>query len=299
MYTSFDYYRVFYYVAKYRNFTQAASVLMSNQPNITRIIKNLESELGCTLFVRSNRGVSLTPEGEMLYEHIRIAIEHIEAGEKELSMEKSLKSGTVSIGVSEVALHGLLLPALKDFHSQYPGVRIKISNSSTPQAIAETRNGQADFALVTTPTGISQDMRETPIKPFREIAVCGSAFSKLEQEILTIKDLVNYPIVSLGPKTKTFEFFSEWFAKRKQIFSPEFEAATTDQILPMVKHNLGIGFVPDIFLESDFEKNSVVRLHLEEEIPPRVICLVTKRTQRLSIAAKELTKFLLEYKEEG
>lgn len=49
MYISYDYYRIFYYVAKYGNFTQAAQALMNNQPNITRTIKNLEAELSCTL----------------------------------------------------------------------------------------------------------------------------------------------------------------------------------------------------------------------------------------------------------
>ena len=77
---NYDYYRIFYYVAKYQNFTQAATALMNNQPNITRIIRILENELGCNLFVRSNRGVKLTPEGEELYAHIRIAMEQIEMG---------------------------------------------------------------------------------------------------------------------------------------------------------------------------------------------------------------------------
>ena len=46
MNASFDYYKVFYYVAKYSNFTKAASVLLSSQPSVTRSIQNLESELG-------------------------------------------------------------------------------------------------------------------------------------------------------------------------------------------------------------------------------------------------------------
>ena len=60
---SYDSYRVFYYVSKCRSFTQAARQLLTSQPNITRTIRNLESALGCTLFLRSNHGVSLTPEG--------------------------------------------------------------------------------------------------------------------------------------------------------------------------------------------------------------------------------------------
>ena len=76
---NYDYYRVFYHVAKLGNFTQAAHALMRNQPNITRTIKNLEHSLDCTLFIRSNRGVRLTPEGEALFAHIRIAVEQIQA----------------------------------------------------------------------------------------------------------------------------------------------------------------------------------------------------------------------------
>ena len=82
---SYDSYRVFYYVAKYHSFTQAAVVLMNNQPNVTRTIKNLEQALGCKLFIRSSRGAQLTPEGEQLYAHISLAFAQIQSGEEELA----------------------------------------------------------------------------------------------------------------------------------------------------------------------------------------------------------------------
>ena len=81
MNVNYDYYRIFYYVAKCGNLSQAARELVNNQPNLTRSIKNLEAELGCTLFSRTNRGLILTPEGEALYRHIRVAFAEIEAGE--------------------------------------------------------------------------------------------------------------------------------------------------------------------------------------------------------------------------
>ena len=65
MYVDWEYYKIFYYVAKYQNFTKAARVLGNNQPNITHSMNRLESQLNCVLFIRSNRGVTLTPEGEM------------------------------------------------------------------------------------------------------------------------------------------------------------------------------------------------------------------------------------------
>ena len=59
----YDYYRIFYYVAQHKSFTKAAEALGNNQPNITRCMNNLEQDLGCKLFIRTNRGISLMPEG--------------------------------------------------------------------------------------------------------------------------------------------------------------------------------------------------------------------------------------------
>ena len=75
---SYDAYRFFYCTAKYRSFTKAAAVLGSSQPNVTRAIKNLEQALGCTLFLRDNRRVELTPEGSIDYDALKEAIAYID-----------------------------------------------------------------------------------------------------------------------------------------------------------------------------------------------------------------------------
>lgn len=109
---SYDSYRVFYYAAKYKSFSQAAAALYNNQPNVTRIIKRLEAELHCVLFFRSSQGVRLTPEGEKLYAHIAVAFESIEAGEEELLSDQSLAGGSIHIAASGLALQGCLLRVL-------------------------------------------------------------------------------------------------------------------------------------------------------------------------------------------
>lgn len=64
MYISYDYYRVFYYVAKYGNITQAAKLMLNSQPNLTRTIKNLEAELGCAAFFPQQSGNETDARGK-------------------------------------------------------------------------------------------------------------------------------------------------------------------------------------------------------------------------------------------
>lgn len=293
MYIAYDYYRIFYYVAKYGNVTQAARVLLNNQPNLTRAVKTLESELGCPLFIRSNRGMKLTPEGERLLRHIRIAIENIEAGEAEIIESRNLERGSVFVAASEVALHCVLLPVLKKYRSLYPGIKLKISNHSTPQAIDAIKNGFADIAVVTTPTLPSAMLDEITVRKFREVAVCSSAFSELWGRKVSFEELLSYPLISLGTQTKSYELYSDFFAGEGLRYQPETEAATADQIVPMVKADLGIGFVPEEFLEG-IEGVSVIET--ENPLPEREIRVVKRREQPLGIAAKEMEKLILEYK---
>ena len=291
MYISYDYYRVFYYVAKYGNISQAARLLMNTQPNLTRTIKKLEAELGCPLFSRSRKGMALTPEGERLYAHIRLAIEHIHAGEAELTDVRSLQSGSVYIAASEVALRCLLLPVLKQFRLLYPGIHLRISNHSTPQAIEALKNGTADFAVVTTPTLPVPSLTEIPIKPITETAVCTPYFAELTEKTVSLSRLTEFPLISLGKDTRSFGFYSAFFAAHGVRYEPDIEAFTADQILPMVQADLGIGFVPEEFLR---EGDGVCRIRLAEPIPERQIVLIQRKDQPLSLAAKALKQRILQ-----
>ena len=289
MYISYDYYRVFYYVAKYGSITQAAKILLNSQPNLTRTIKTLESELGCPLFARHSRGTNLTPEGERLFRRVSIAIENIEAGEAEIIESRNLESGSVYVAASEVALHCVLLPVLKEYRRRHSGVRLKISNHSTPQAIEAIKNGVADIALVTTPTVPQACVEETAVRRFHEVAVCGGAFSELLGGSVSFEELLRHPIISLGAQTKSFELYSEFFAQEGLSYQPETEAATADQILPMVKADLGIGFVPVEFLEG---VTGVSVIKTEKPLPLREIRIVKRHDQALSVAARELERLI-------
>ena len=297
MYISCDYYRVFYYVAKYGSVSQAAKLLLNNQPNLTRTIKNLESELGCPLFSRSNRGMKLTPEGERLYAHIRVAFEHIEAGEAEIIGSRNLEHGSVYVASSEIALHCMLLPVLKTYRRLYPGVRIRISNHSTPQAIEAIKDGTADFAVVTNPAVNYASLTEQPVKRLKEAAVCSnSAFPELTGRKIGLAKLLEYPMISFASDTKSFRFYSAFFAEHGLNYRPEIEAATAGQIISMVESDLGVGFVPEDFLVGS---SGISTIDLVEQLPDREICIVKRRDQPLSVAARKLEDLILRQREDN
>ena len=287
MNVSYDYYRIFYNVAKYKSFTRAAEVMLCNQPNLTRAVKTLERQLGCTLFERTNKGVRLTADGNTLYEHIRVAFEHIHAGEEAVSAKHNMERGVVSIGATEIALHCCLLPVLRRYHEVYPGIRIKILNVSTPQALKMTDNRLVDLSIVTTPMDGGLKLDATVLSVLREVPICSKRFPVGEE--VTLAELSSHPIISLGAGTSTYDYYADQFLRHGHTFAPDIEAATADQIVPLVKHGLGIGFVPEQFVE---ENPDIRPLLLKDASLTRQIVLVRKKGHSLPLPARKLLEFL-------
>ena len=112
---------------------------------------------------------------------------------------------------------------------------------------------------------------------------------------MSVGDLEDYPLISLGKDTKSHEFYSSLFASHGLAYHPDIEAFTADQIMPMVEADLGIGFVPEEFIK---ENSGVCRIDLEEEIPERSIVLIKRKEQPLSVAAGKLEQMIRECSEE-
>ena len=283
-----EYYWIFYYVAKYQNFTRAARAMGNSQPNITRAMNLLEQEIHCTLFIRTNRGVRLTPEGEKLYIRVSAAMEQLQTAEEELHESSGLEHGTISIGASETALNIYLLEKLRTFHMEYPGIRLKIYNHSTPQAVQAVKNGEIDFAVVTTPTDVETPLKKVDLYSFQEILVGGKTFMALGSQELSLAEVQNYPFICLGRETQTWKFYQQIFERHGLELMPDTEVATTDQILPLVKNELGMAFRPEAMAREAIEKGEIIELSLRESVPQRSVCMVYDRQHPLSAAAKEL-----------
>lgn len=294
MNSNFEYYKIFYYVAKYENLTKAATVLKTSQPAVTRTIHKLENELGCRLFTRSKSGMALTPEGRTFYGYVAAGCAQFFKGENDLSNLISLENGTIYISATETALHCYLFQAMEEFNSLYPNVRFKILNNSTTESVNAVKEGKVDLAFVSANLQVAQPLRMKILRKYQDVLIGGSRFEELKEEEVSLKELVAYPWISLTSETITRRFLNEYFEKNSLSFAPDMELATTDMILPAVRHNLGIGFIPAEFAESDLKAGLVFEIKVKEKLPERNIILIYDMEYPQSIAAKEFQKFLKE-----
>lgn len=296
MNSNFEYYKIFYYVAKYENLTKAATALKSSQPAVTRTIHKLEGELGCRLFTRSKTGMKLTPEGRTFYGYVAAGCAQFFKGENDLSNLISLENGTIYISATETALHCYLFQAMEEFNSLYPNVRFKILNNSTTESVNAVKEGKVDLAFVSANLQVAKPLRMKILRKYRDILIAGMRFEELKagKEELSLKELVSYPWISLTAETITRRFLNEYFEKNGLTFAPDMELATTDMILPAVRHNLGLGFIPAEFADAELKSGQVFEIKVKEKLPERNIILIYDTEYPQSIAAKEFQKFLKE-----
>lgn len=296
MNSNFEYYKIFYYVAKYENLTKAATALKTSQPAVTRTIHKLEGELGCRLFTRSKTGMKLTPEGRTFYGYVAAGCAQFFKGENDLSNLISLENGTIYISATETALHCYLFQAMEEFNSLYPNVRFKILNNSTTESVNAVKEGKVDLAFVSANLQVAKPLRMKILRKYRDILIAGKRFEELKagKEELSLKELVSYPWISLTAETITRRFLNEYFEKNGLTFAPDMELATTDMILPAVRHNLGLGFIPAEFADAELKSGQVFEIKVKEKLPERNIILLYDMEYPQSIAAKEFQKFLKE-----
>lgn len=284
---TYDYYRIFYYVAKYGSFSRAAEVLLRGQPNITKTINNLEAQLGCKLFLRSNRGVALTPEGEKLFKHAEIAFENLSKAENEIISERSSDSGLISIATTEIALYGSLLPALTEFNSHFPNVKIRLENLNSPQAIDAVKNGIADFAVVTLFEKPDSQFKVQTIKEFREPLCCKKGYITGYEN-----DIFSRPYISINRGSYTYKFYQKFLLSCGINKEPDIEVATAAQVLTLIKAGIGIGFVSEFLAEDALQNGIIEKISLSELPPSRSICLIENKKQSLNAAANKFIKYI-------
>ena len=154
------------------------------------------------------------------------------------------------------------------------------------------KNGEVDFAVITTPAEAENGLKMVELMPFYEVLVGGRTFTALASQNLSLKELKNYPLISLSDASMTRSFYRQFFLDHGAVLKPDTEAATTDQMLTLVKSELGLAFVPQPMAKEPLERGEIVQLHLQEVIPSRSICLIYDNHRPLNTAARKFQQLL-------
>lgn len=255
-------------------------------------MKLLESQLGCRLFIREARGVSLTEDGERLFSHVAIACGHLQTAQREICHQGSDGVGTVEIGATETALHLLLLDAMADFREKYPRIRIKIRNHTNLGIAGYLAKGCLDFAVITTPFQADRPFHQEKLMTFQEILVGGPHYAHLGREKTDLNTLKQFPWIGLGKGTATYEFYKDFFSQQQADIELDMEVATSDLMIPLIRGNLGIGFVPESLARPFLDQKQLVALDFGRAVPPRAIEIIYDRGMGKNAAADMFREYL-------
>ena len=276
-------YKVFYYVATTLSFSEASRQLFISQSAVSQSIKTLEKKLGHTLFIRSTKKVLLTPEGELLLEHVNPALLMLDEGEALLSGDNMLK-GQLRIGASDTICRYFLIEYFRRFHQSYPDVRIKVTNSTSIGCVELLEKGQVNLIVCNSPNSrLGNHMKVKVLKDFHDVFVGDPDCFAFKHLPCSLKELLEYPILMLSSKSTTSEYLYHTFAVHDLKLLPEVELNSNDLLMDLARIGLGIACVPDYMLDPE---DSLKPIPLTEQLPSRQLILVQHDNLPVSQAAE-------------
>lgn len=165
--------RAFKAVAEHGSLRAASRALGVAQSGITQQLQNLESILGATLFIRTNRGIALTALGQRLLQRAGAIIGECERAEQEVQQLRGDYAGEVTFGMTTEPLVDALAPVLMDFRTRFPQVALHLRTGTSRMMISWIREGTLDFAvaLVSKHTDTA-DLSVVPLYPSDPVIVC-------------------------------------------------------------------------------------------------------------------------------
>lgn len=204
--------RYFLIVAKEQSFTKAAEQLHITQPTLSRQLAALEEELGCALFHRGGRSITLTDEGILLK---RRALEIIDLEDRivdEFKGDTGVVDGVITIGCGEFATVEILAQIISGFKEKYPMVQIALHTGTADTTLEMMNKGLIDIGLFLEPTSTENldyiriqdsDRWVVGMKPDDPLA---------RKEVITKEDLLQLPLI-LPERYSVQSELANWFGR--------------------------------------------------------------------------------------
>lgn len=275
-------------VANYSSFSRAANQLFITQPTISKMIKNLETELGVALFDRSRKQLSLTDAGRIILEQAKLIDKAFKNLEMELDNLTGLKKGHIRIGLPPIFDAHHFLKIVGSFHEKYPGITFQLVEEGSKKIEENVEKNLLDVGVVVLPTRNDIfdhfSFMEENLK-----LILPSSHPLAEREEVNLAELEN----------ESFILFNKDFVLNDRIihscnragFNPHIisESSQRSFIEEMVASKFGVSLLPESIchhLNKHVRSISVVNPTISWNLG-----LIWGKNQYFSYAAKEWLKF--------
>lgn len=279
---NYELYKMFNKVAKTGSFTKVAEENFISQSAVTQAMKKLENQLGGTLFVRSKSGVTLTPEGQTLYEYINNSLEVLNSAENLFSKYKNLEKGNLRIICGSTLVDLVLLKPLMNFIKDYPNVTVSVVNDISSNSLEKIANGKADIAIFNLP--MKNDYENIKIEEIADANMCfftsKKYYDKAIKKDFKIDKLDKYTLAFPAKGSNTRKWLDARLEERGLQITPQYEFSSGKVLVNFVANMDSIGYAnidlvkyqlndkDFVILENDFEvdRKEVGIAYLNEKI---------------------------------
>ncbi|WP_338469508.1 LysR family transcriptional regulator [Niallia sp. XMNu-256] len=277
-------------VARQKNMTKAAETLHISQPALSKMIKNLEEELGLTLIIRSNKASEVTDAGQIVMDYAQRMISLMEEMATTLSDMTNLQRGSIHIGIPPIAGSLFFPKVIAEFHATFPNIKINITEYPVPKLTKKVLDGEIDLGIAVLPID-EVEILSYPIVSEKMKLILHVDHKLSENKVVKLNEL----------KDEEFIFISEDFALHDIIwnhciqagFQPRilFKSTQWDFMTEMVAAHLGLTILPEsLCYKID---NELIKILDLEPVIPWNLSVITKKNKYISNAAQTFIDFMI------
>ena len=226
------------------NLTEAANVLFTSQPGISKQIRELEDELGIEIFVRrGKRLVDLTEPGRtvvQVIERLLAEADNLRQVGKEFA---DRDSGSLTIATTHTQARYALPSVVQQFRTQYPKVRLSLQQGSPTQIAQMVIAGHADIAIATEALDHYPELLALPGYTWHHCVVVPQGHPLTKVKLLTAEALARYPLITYSPEFTGRSHIDQAFAAKGLKMDLVLTAIDADVIKTYVELGLGVGVI--------------------------------------------------------
>lgn len=275
-------YKIFYFVAKYNNFTKASEKLCISQPAVTQAIKKLEEQLNVELFKRTTQGITLTKAGELVYYYSEHICNLAQSNINLISQINTLKESEINIGVPTHIGTFYFVKYLKEFNNKFPNVKVNIINKKSEEMIKMLLKRELDIVIDTDMTSINdKTIKVHKIIDLDSCFVGNIKYKKLsENGMLNPHDLEKYPLILPSSTTSNRKMIDYFFKKENIILNPLIEANSSSISKEIILQGIGIGWMIKEFVIDDLKTGKLfeIKVNVSKIMTPLSIAYHDKYT---------------------